>query len=113
MSKTGQVAMLLYNAADEKLTGQIGSFRINETAYSGGSRGHKTNKVSAKQARNYRHADPLNDSLGRLATTREDYDKKADVYARRGGTIPPGHYLCVFIAQHASLRALHPPRSDA
>jgi len=43
--------------------------------------------------------------MGRLATTKELYNKKSDTYSQRGGTIPPGHYLCVFVANHPSFHA--------
>ena len=96
-----EIAKLTYNAAEERLSGEIGKQKFFEVAYSGGSRGHKSN-VSADKAGRYLHTTRLNESLGRLATTREDYDKTTDTYKQRGGTIPPGHYLCVYVAQHAS-----------
>src|SRR4051812_47661157 len=93
-------ARLNYNAATEILSGRIGHETFRDIAYSGGARGHKAT-TPAKVVR-YHHSSPLNESLGRLATTREAYDKKTDTYTQRGGTIPPGHYQCVYVADHAS-----------
>lgn len=95
------VARLTYNAASEILSGAIGKEHFNEVAYSGGGRGHKANVSAAKSAR-YLHDRPVQSSLGKLATTREIYDKKTDTYQQRGGTIPPGPYRCRYIARHPS-----------
>jgi hypothetical protein len=95
------VARLTYDAASETLTGNVAGNHFHERAFSGGSRGHKSSVRKAAAAR-YLHNDPLNESLGRLATTREVYDKKTDRYKQRGGTIPPGHYLCVYMRHHAA-----------
>lgn len=93
------VARLTYNAASEMLTGAIGKEHFNEVAHSGGGRGHKAN-VSTEKSTRYLHNSPVQESLGRLATTREIYDKKTDTYRQRGGTIPPGHYKCRYMAKH-------------
>jgi hypothetical protein len=93
-----KIARITYNAASQLLSGVIGETRFNDIAYSGGSRGHKAT-TSAKATR-YLHASSLNESMGRLATTREIYDKKSDRYSQRGGTIPPGHYLCVYLSNY-------------
>ena len=95
-----RVARLRYNAASQVLSGLIGDTHFNDICYSGGSRGHRAT-TSAKAAR-YLHASNLNESMGRLATTREIYDEKSDTYTQRGGTIPPGHYHCVYVANHSS-----------
>jgi hypothetical protein len=91
-------ATLTYNAAAELLTGTIGTANFHEVAFSGGSRGHKT--TAPDKARRYLHKSNLNDSLGRLATTPEVYVKKTDTYQQRGGTIPPGHYRCIYVGNH-------------
>ena len=90
---------LIYNAASGKLTGWVGTTHFNETAYSGGSRGHKSHIPHAQAAR-YLHDSPATALYGRLATTQEVYDKKTDTYSQRGGTIPPGHYRCVYMHNH-------------
>jgi hypothetical protein len=95
-----RMASLTYNAAAEILSGQVGKDSFHDVAYSGGARGHKAT-TSAKAAR-YLHSSSLNDSLGRLATTREVYNKQTDTYVQRGGVIPPGHYHCVYVADHPS-----------
>lgn len=95
-----KIAKLVYSAASQTLTGLIGDIHFNDIAYSGGSRGHKA--TASANAKRYLHASSLNESMGRLATTREIYDKKSDTYSQRGGTIPPGHYHCVYVASHPS-----------
>jgi hypothetical protein len=93
---TAQIAKLEYNAARELLTGAIGTTQFHFIAYSGGSRGHKA-KVGAPQAAKYLHAQA--DSLyGHLATTRTI--EKGGKFVQRGGTLPPGHYLCQYHAHH-------------
>src|SRR5450631_486072 len=96
--KLNHRATLTYNAAAELLSGRIGSAMFYELACSGGSRGHKL--TSAKKAERYLYESHLNESLGRLATTPEVYKKKTDTYRQRGGTIPPGHYRCMFVQNH-------------
>jgi hypothetical protein len=98
---TSTIGKLVYDAATELLTGRIGNHHFHDAALSGGARGHKQNVSAAKAAR-YLHANALNDSYGRLATTREVYDKQTDTYKQRGGSIPPGHYRCVYVANHPS-----------
>jgi hypothetical protein len=101
-TKSGQIniARLKYNAASGFLTGRIGNQVFNDYVDSGGSRGHKP--TTSAISKRYLHSASLNDSLGRLATTREVYNKKSDTYTQRGGTLPPGHYHCVYIENHAS-----------
>jgi len=102
LHKKGHVntARLTYNAASGFLTGRIGNQVFNDSADSGGSRGHK--QTTHAKAKRYLHSTSLNDSLGRMATTRELYDKKSDTYFQRGGTLPSGHYHCVYVENHAS-----------
>ena len=95
-------ATLEYNAAAELLIGKIGAAAFREVAYSGGSRGHKT--ASPAKAARYLHKSSFNSSLGRLATTPEIYNKKTDTYQQRGGTIPPGHYRCVYVENHPTFK---------
>jgi hypothetical protein len=97
-----EIARLTYNAASQMLSGLIGDTHFHDIAYSGGSRGHKA--TTSARATRYLHASNLNESMGRFATTREIYDKKSDTYTQRGGTIPPGHYHCVYVANHPSFR---------
>jgi hypothetical protein len=92
------IAKLTYNAASEMLTGQIRDEVFHEIAHSGGSRGHKA--TTSAKAKRYLHSSSLNDSLGRLATTPEIYDKNSDTYKQRGGTLPPGHYECVYLENY-------------
>jgi hypothetical protein len=91
-------ASLTYDAASEILSGCVGNVSFHDFAHSGGARGHKAT-TSAKAVR-YLHSSPLNKSSGRLATTPEVYDKKSDTYVQRGGTLPPGHYHCIYEAAH-------------
>jgi len=108
------IARLTYNAAAELLSGSIGKAHFHEVAFSGGGRGHKSNVKHAAAAR-YLHGNPLNDMYGRLATTREVYQEKGDQYDQRGGTIPPGHYLCVYTPNHKTFRecVFLSPQADA
>jgi hypothetical protein len=90
-------AQLIYDAARELLTGTIGiepPFHL--IAYSGGSRGHA--KVGRHAADKYLHSqsDTLNSHLANTRT-RTGSD---GTYTQRGGTIPPGHYLCNYVAHH-------------
>lgn len=94
-------ATLVFNAAAEILSGQIATVRFHELAHSGGSRGHKA--TCAEKAKRYLHASWRNESLGRLAATPEIYDQKTDTYQQRGGTIPPGHYRCTYVANRSVL----------
>ena len=92
------IARLTYNAASQILSGHVGNEKFHEIAFSGGGRGHTA--TTPDKAVRYLHSNPLNKSLGLLATTREIYDKQSDTYSQRGGTLPPGHYHCVYIAAH-------------
>jgi hypothetical protein len=79
------------------LSGKIGGeLPFLTTAYSGGSRGHKV--VSSKLAAEYLHRD-ANNLTSRLATTGEKKDSHGH-YIQRGGTLPPGHYDCRYVAHH-------------
>lgn len=90
-------AELVYDAARELLTGIIGNApRFHLVAYSGGSRGHKTN-VTATQAKDYLH-NQASSLMSHLATTKTKEHKGK--YSQRGGTIPPGHYDCVYVKHH-------------
>ena len=93
-----EIARLEYNAAGERLVGTIANAHFNFVAYSGGSRGHKAN-VSAPLAADYLHKQS-NSLLSRLATTRTI--EKGGKFSQRGGTLPPGHYLCRYLEQHSS-----------
>jgi hypothetical protein len=92
-----QIAQLEYNAAREVLTGKIGQTPIHMIAYSGGSRGHKAG-VGAKLAKEYLHGQ-ASSIFSHLATTREIKSKSGD-YTQRGGTLPPGHYTCIYVERH-------------
>lgn len=112
------VANLTYDAASEILFGTIGRDTFRMTAYSGGSRGHRA-QVKPALAHKYLYSDA--DTLAsRLATTSEIKDAKGR-YKRRGGTLPPGHYACHYLANHhtfgqcirlfrsADAKAIHTP----
>jgi hypothetical protein len=89
---------LVFDAAQEMLSGTIGyEPRFLMKAYSGGSRGHQA-KVAPKQAAAYLHNQAASLS-SRMATTREVKDAHGH-YKQRGGTLPPGHYSCNYIAHH-------------
>ena len=90
-------ATLVYDAANETLSGVIGHEHFRLTAYSGGSRGHKTG-VKTELAKKYLYKQAA-DLSTRLATTREITDAQGN-YKQRGGTLPPGHYLCLYVAHH-------------
>lgn len=93
-----KIAKLEYNAAAERLIGAIGDEQFHLIAYSGGSRGHKTN-VSATQAAKYLHAHAAT-LTSQLANTRTI--EKDGKYVQRGGTLPPGHYTCIYRQHHAA-----------
>jgi hypothetical protein len=100
MSANVQTAELVYDAASEILSGTIAnnpSFFM--TAYSGGSRGHKAS-VAPNLATAYLH-NQAGTLTSRMATTPEKKDAQGH-YKQRGGTLPPGHYLCRYIAHHPS-----------
>ena len=98
-TSSAAVARLEYNAAREQLAGVIGQApRFDLTAYSG-SRGHKTN-VSPQVATQNLHAQ-ANSLMTRLATTKTREDN-AGHYTQRGGTLPPGHYLCHYLHHHST-----------
>ena len=94
-----QVADLTYDAKAEELTGTIGNEEpFDITAYSGGSRGHK--EVDSKTATAYRHfeAATFTSHFANTQTIGEGTKKKP--YKQRGGTLPPGHYSCTYLANH-------------
>lgn len=92
---------LVYDAACELLSGTVGSERFHMIAYSGGSRGHKAG-VKPKLAAEYLH-DQSGTLSSRLATTPEVKDAQGN-YQQRGGTLPPGHYTCHYVAHHKTFR---------
>lgn len=94
---SGGVATLMYDAAIEILSGTIGRNAFRMTAYSGGSRGHRTG-VKPELATRYLHRESERLS-SRMTTTVELKDSQGR-YKRRGGTLPPGHYNCEYIAHH-------------
>jgi hypothetical protein len=97
MTNPAPVARIQYNAAAERLTGAIGAQNFNLTAYSGGSRGHQSS-VTTQQAKAYLH-NQAGSLQSRLATTPEKKDNAGN-YLQRGGTLPPGHYRCQYVAHH-------------
>jgi hypothetical protein len=91
-------AQLEYDAARELLSGTVGQARaFHVIAYSGGSRGHKP-RVDPKKAAAYLHHQ-AGTLTGRLATTRQ-VNATDGKYVQRGGTLPPGHYTCHYVANH-------------
>lgn len=115
---TAPTAVLVYDAAAEVLAGNIGRESFRMTAYSGGSRGHKA-KVKTEMAKQYLHSQ-ANTLSSHFATAPEIKDSQGK-YKQRGGTLPPGHYSCNYIAHHhsfgeciglsrsADARAIHTP----
>jgi hypothetical protein len=95
--KATPIAQLDYDAARELLSGTIGSEHFHMMAYSGGSRGHKAG-VKPKLASQYLHGQAGTLS-SHLATTPEIKDAHGN-YVQRGGTLPPGHYRCHYVAHH-------------
>jgi hypothetical protein len=96
---SAQTAQLVYDAAQELLSGIIGKDQqFLMRAYSGGSRGHKAG-VSGKLAARYLHnkAATLSSHLANTPTI-EDHGN----YKQRGGTLPAGHYSSHYIAYHHS-----------
>jgi hypothetical protein len=94
---THKAAELCYDAAAEHLSGMVGREHFRMTAYSGGSRGHKTGVQSAL-AKKYLY-DQGTRLSSRFATTAEVKDAHGN-YKQRGGTLPPGHYYCHYVAHH-------------
>ena len=89
-------AELVYDAAQELLSGIIGRDHFVVRAYSGGSRGHQA--VTPHLAAKYLHREAGTLS-SRLATTPQLEDTRGR-YIQRGGTLPPGHYDCKYMADH-------------
>jgi len=98
----GPTALLTYNAQWEKLTGTIGEEHFDEHAVSGGSRGHKN--IDDKRAGLFLH-DEADTLKSRSPLTREMQagPNGKEHYVQRGGTIPPGHYDCVYVASYPKL----------
>ena len=95
-------AQLIYDAAAEILRLEIGEDGPREIkAYSGGSRGHKL-AVTALQARSYLHHQATS-LTSHLATTSERRSSQG-AYTQRGGTLPPGHYTCLYTPHHPTLK---------
>ena len=94
-----QSAQLVYDAAEEVLSGKIGKEpQFYMKAYSGGSRGHIAG-VGAKLAAQYLYGEARTLSSRFANTPRvEDHGR----YKRRGGTLPAGHYSCHYVAHHHS-----------
>ena len=94
-----KIATLTFNAKREILDGLIGtelSFYLE--AYSGGSRGHSN--VNPATAKNYLHSQE-NSMYSRFANTQTvGSGSTSNPYKQRGGTLPPGHYSCVYVANH-------------
>src|SRR2546430_12937135 len=93
------IAKLTYDAAAERLFGAIGNAHIYQTAYSGGGRGHRAH-ITRDQTTRYLHNNPQTQLYGQFATTKAIEDKAHHGYVQRGGPIPPGHYLCRYVANH-------------
>jgi hypothetical protein len=100
---TTATATLTYDATKELLQGTIGKESFSLTAYSGGSRGHSVSansQVAKQQAKLYLHVESASPS-SRFANTRTVGEgTKKDPYKQRGGTLPPGHYSCIYKANH-------------
>jgi hypothetical protein len=100
-----KIAELKYDAEAETLSGTIGEKSFDIHAFSGGSRGHKQlNAKKAKQyannAKSYRYFEEKS-MFSRFANTPTIGEgTKKDPYKQRGGTLPPGHYSCSYIAHH-------------
>jgi hypothetical protein len=88
---------LVYDAALDLLTGAVGHEHFRMVAYSGGSRGHRAG-VQPELAKKYLHNQAAT-LPSRLATTTEVKDARGD-YKQRGGTLPPGHYSCLYVSHH-------------
>jgi hypothetical protein len=97
-----QTANLTYNALSQILYGSIGKAAFNIPAYSGGSRGHSTVSASKAEADAkaylYSEADSMFSYFANTPTI--GHGTKANPYRQRGGTLPPGHYTCVYKANH-------------
>jgi hypothetical protein len=95
----GQIANLEYDASTERLTGTIGhALPFNIPAYSGGSRGHQ--QVKTEISKLYLHSEASSPSSRYANTETVGKGTKASPYKQRGGTLPPGHYSCNYIAHH-------------
>jgi hypothetical protein len=97
-----QTANLVYDAASEVLSGTVpGEHPFHLIAYSGGSRGH-TAGVQSELAKEYLHSQAATLS-SHFANTPRLLNARGK-YIRRGGTLPAGHYICRYVANHPGLR---------
>jgi len=91
-------AQLVYDAAQEILSGTIGNLPpFWMKAYSGGSRGHRAGvnpKLAARYL--YAHAGALSSHFANTRTIEDSHGN----YQQRGGTLPAGHYACHYVAHH-------------
>jgi len=100
-----KIAELTYDAEAETLSGTIGEKLFDIHAFSGGSRGHKQLNAKkpeqyAKNAKQYRYFEEKS-MFSRFANTPTIGEgTKKDPYKQRGGTLPPGHYSCSYLADH-------------
>ena len=93
------IAVLTYDAQKELLQGTIGTgLPFNMTAYSGGSRGHSG--VTEQQAKLYLHSQTASPWSRFANTPTVGHGTSNSPYKQRGGTLPPGHYSCTYIANH-------------
>ncbi len=76
---------LTYDIAKELLYGKVGKHRFHMRAFSGGGRGKKAKYGPGEQT-----------LTSRLSTTIADDD-----HGVRGGPLPPGEYLCTYVAHHS------------
>jgi hypothetical protein len=101
-----KIAELTYDAEAESLSGIIGDKKFAIHAFSGGSRGHKQVDVKtakgAKAAKLYLYVQEKS-MFSRFANTPTIGEgSEKNPYRQRGGTLPPGHYSCSYIASHKS-----------
>jgi hypothetical protein len=87
MSQTTNVAELTYDAVSRCLSGAIGTASFSMLAESGGGRG-RTKGVADTSP------------MSHLATTKQHIGADPKHPVRRGGTLPPGKYTCVYVGDH-------------
>lgn len=76
---------LTYDIANELLYGTVGKHRFHMRAFSGGGRGKAAGYGTGE------------DTLrSRLSTTIENKEQRI-----RGGPLPPGDYICTYVAHHS------------
>lgn len=76
---------LTYDIAKELLHGTIGKHKFYMRAFSGGGRGKKPEYGTGEQT-----------LTSRLSTTIADEKE-----GKRGGPLPPGEYICTYVAHHS------------